>query len=198
GDPQAIDGRRAVHHLGDFLLERHARDQVRGAALERQARVLPGRRLRGSAAGDGSGKQGGYADGGHRDDPLVWHPASERARLRVLGMARTFCETEDDLMSRFRKYLAPLALAGSLVPAGSAAQADPWAAPVRGSWVRTGPAARGHVVLASHDSGAEIVVGGAENLNLRQAAGFLAGQIEASSGIPPPRRHTPTARPRAT
>src|SRR5439155_9191081 len=197
GDAQPIDRRRSVHHLGDFLLERHARDQVRGAALERQARVLPGRRLRGSAAGDGNGKQGGYADGGHRDDPLVWHSASERARLRVLGMARTFLETEDDLMRRFRKYLVPLAFVGSLVPAGGAAQADPWAAPVRGSWVRTGPAARGDVVLASRDSGAEIVVGAAENLNVRQAAVFLAGDIEAISGYRPPIVTTPTPTPPA-
>src|SRR5437879_12756474 len=96
-------------------------------------------------------------------------------------------------MSRFGKYLGPLALAGSLVPAGSAAQADPWAAPVRGSWVRTGPAARGDVVLASHDSGAEIVVGAAENLNVRQAAVFLAGDIETISGYRPPIVARPTA-----
>src|SRR5437870_10092070 len=94
-------------------------------------------------------------------------------------------------MSRFGKYLGPLALAGWLVPAGGAAQADPWAAPVRGSWVRTGPAARGDVVLASRDSGAEIVVGAAENLNVRQAAVFLAGDIEAISGYRPPIVTTP-------
>src|SRR2546422_7914754 len=94
-------------------------------------------------------------------------------------------------MSRFGKYLGPLALAGWLVPAGGAAQADPWAAPVRGSWARTGPAARGDVVLASRDSGAEIVVGAAENLNVRQAAVFLAGDIEAISGYRPPIVTTP-------
>src|SRR2546427_7852094 len=98
-------------------------------------------------------------------------------------------------MSRFGKYLGPLALAGWLVPAGGAAQADPWAAPVRGSWVRTGPAARGDVVLASRDSGAEIVVGAAENLNVRQAAVFLAGDIEAISGYRPPIVPTPTPNP---
>src|SRR5438552_10544599 len=100
-------------------------------------------------------------------------------------------------MSRFGKYLGPLALAGWLVPAGGAAQADPWAAPVRGSWVRTGPAARGDVVLASRDSGAEIVVGAAENLNVRQAAVFLAGDIEAISGYRPPIVTTPTPTPPA-
>src|SRR5437016_4915506 len=102
------------------------------------------------------------------------------------GIARTSFEREDDLMSRFGKYLGPLALAGWLVPAGGAAQADPWAAPVRGSWARTGPAARGDVVLASRDSGAEIVAGAAETLNVRQAAVFLAGDIEAISGYRPP------------
>src|SRR5213594_299775 len=95
-------------------------------------------------------------------------------------------------MSRFRKYLVRLALAGSLVPAVGVAQADPWAAPVRGSWVRTGPAATGDVVLASHDSGVEIVVGAAENLNVRQAAAFLAGDIETISGYRPPIVSTPT------
>src|SRR2546427_12676123 len=98
-------------------------------------------------------------------------------------------------MSRFGKSLGPLALAGWLVPAGGAAQADPWAAPVRGCWVRTGPAARGGVVLAARDSGAEIVVGAAENLNVRQAAVFLAGDIEAISGYRPPIVTTPTPTP---
>src|SRR2546429_549754 len=82
-------------------------------------------------------------------------------------------------------YSGRLGLGGGLVPAGGAAQADPWAAPVRGSWVRTGPAARGDVVLASRDSSAEIVVGAAENLNVRQAAVFLAGDIETISGYRP-------------
>src|SRR2546430_4233964 len=100
-------------------------------------------------------------------------------------------------MSRFGKYRGPLALAGWLAPAGGAAQADPWAAPVRGSWARTGPAARGDVVLASRDSGAEIVVGAAENLNVRQAAVFLAGDIEAISGYRPPIVTTPTPTPPA-
>ena len=83
-------------------------------------------------------------------------------------------------------------IACNAVPAGSAAQADPWAAPLRGSWVRTGPAATGDVVLASHDSGVEIVVGAAENLNVRQAAAFLAGDIETISGYRPPIVSTPT------
>src|SRR5207245_3248040 len=55
------------------------------------------------------------------------------------------------------------------------------------------PAARGDVLLASLDSGAEIVVGAAENLNVRQAAVFLAGDIETISGYRPPIVTTPTA-----
>src|SRR5437660_10916950 len=100
-------------------------------------------------------------------------------------------------MSRVRTCSGPVALRGRPAPAGGAAQADPWAAPVRGSWARTGPAARGDVVLASRDSGAEIVVGAAENLNVRQAAVFLAGDIEAISGYRPPIVTTPTPTPPA-
>jgi len=98
-------------------------------------------------------------------------------------------------MSRCRRPITAilLLLACNVVPSGSAAQADPWAAPVRGSWVRTGPAARGDVVLASRDSGAEIVVAAAENLNVRQAATFLAGDIESISGYRPPIVATATA-----
>ena len=96
-------------------------------------------------------------------------------------------------MSRLGKYLGRLALAGSLVPAGGVAHNDPWAGPVRGSWVRTGPAAAGDVVLVSGGSGAEIVVTAAENLNVRQAAAFLAGDIETISGYRPPIVLTPTA-----
>ena len=98
-------------------------------------------------------------------------------------------------MSRCREPITPmlLLLAWTVVPSGGAAQADPWAAPVRGSWVRTGPAAGGDVVLASRGSGAEIVVSAAENLNVRQAAAFLANDIETISGYRPPIVATPTA-----
>src|SRR2546429_6007833 len=96
-------------------------------------------------------------------------------------------------MSRCRRIIPMLVLACSRVPGGGAAQTDPWAAPVRGSWLRTGPAAPGDVVLASGPSGAEIVVGASENLNVRQAATFLAGDIETISGYRPPIVATPTA-----
>ncbi len=96
-------------------------------------------------------------------------------------------------MSRCGWMTAMLLLACSLVPTGGAAQTDPWGAPVRGSWLRTGPAALGDVVLVSGRSGAEIVVGASENLNVRQAATFLAGDIETISGYRPPIVATPTA-----
>src|SRR2546426_11774997 len=98
-------------------------------------------------------------------------------------------------MRRLGKSRGPPPPGGWLVPAGGAAQADPWAAPVRGSWVRTGPAARGDVVLASRDRGAEIVGGAAENLNVRQAAVFLAGGIQAVSGYRPPIATSPPPTP---
>src|SRR5207237_74748 len=112
-------------------------------------------------------------------------PQSERVRLRVLWSCVRFVHEEDPM-------LLLILIACNAVPAGSAAQADPWAAPLRGSWVRTVPAATGDVVLASHDSGVEIVVGAAENLNVRQAAAFLAGDIETISGYRPPIVSTPT------
>src|SRR5207249_1349729 len=87
-------------------------------------------------------------------------------------------ERENDLMSQFGKAWAALVLAGALLPGAGAAQGDPWAGPVRGSWVRTGTAAAGDVVLASGGSGAESVVGTAENLNVRQA-------VTRSSSRPP-------------
>ena len=95
-------------------------------------------------------------------------------------------------MNRCRAIVAVL-VACSLVAAGGAAQGNPWAAPVRGSWVRTGPVAAGDVVLAAGESGAEIVLGAAEHLSVRQAATFLAGDIEAISGYRPPIVARPTA-----
>src|SRR2546421_5595835 len=63
-------------------------------------------------------------------------PQSERVRLRVLWSCVRFVHEEDPM-------LLLILIACNAVPAGSAAQADPWAAPLRGSWVRTGPAATG-------------------------------------------------------
>ena len=83
--------------------------------------------------------------------------------------------------------------AAQAAPAPQPATAGPWTEPVRGSWVRLGPAGSSDVVLASGGSGVEIVVGSAENLNVRQAAEFLAGDIQAISGYRPPIVATPTA-----
>src|ERR1035438_7066718 len=68
------------------------------------------------------------------------------------------------------------------------AQTAPWTTPLRGSWVQTGPAAQGDIVLAAHDGTSQIVVGDDENAAVRQAAEFLAGDIEKISG------HRPLAR----
>jgi hypothetical protein len=78
--------------------------------------------------------------------------------------------------------IVSLAAAAESAPAQNA----PWAGPLRGTWVQTGPAAAGDVVLASGSTGAEIVVGPTEPLNVRQAATFLAGDIEKISGYKPP------------
>ncbi len=87
--------------------------------------------------------------------------------------------------------LVPLALA-AFAAAPAPAQTPPWSGPVRGSWVQAGPAAPGDVVLAGGGSGAEIVVGSDEQLNVRQAAIFLAGDIERISGYRPPIVATPS------
>ena len=74
----------------------------------------------------------------------------------------------------------------ALFPSRAAPQAVPWTAPVRGSWVQTGPATAADIVLAGGGSGAEIVVARDENFAVRQAAAFLAGDIERISGFRPP------------
>ncbi len=81
-----------------------------------------------------------------------------------------------------------LVLAATIAPA----QNSPWSAPIRGTWVQTGPAAAGDVVLAGGGSGVQIVVGKDEQLNVRQAAIFLAGDIERISGFKPAIVETPS------
>jgi hypothetical protein len=80
-----------------------------------------------------------------------------------------------------------------LFPSRATSQTAPWTALVRGSWVQTGPSAPGDVVLAGGGRGAEIVVGRDENSAVRQAAEFLAGDIERISGFRPPVVETPSA-----
>jgi len=114
-------------------------------------------------------------------------------------------------MSHPRTRAVPFVLLGAcaLLPDGALAQARrrptpapqvavaeqpaPWTEPLRGSWVQNGPAGAGDVVLASGTSGAEIVVGPQEPLNVRQAAEFLAGDIAKISGYQPPIVAAPTA-----
>jgi len=68
----------------------------------------------------------------------------------------------------------------------AAAQTSPWTSALRGSWVQTGPAAAGDLILAGKDATSEIVVGDDENTAVHQAAVFLAGDIERISGHMPP------------
>jgi len=72
-----------------------------------------------------------------------------------------------------------------LVPA--AADAQEWSGPVRGSWVRAdGRAQAGDLTLASNGAGCEIVVAADEHTAVKQAAAFLAADIEKISGYKPP------------
>jgi hypothetical protein len=65
--------------------------------------------------------------------------------------------------------------------------AQEWSQPVRGSWVQPqGTPRPGSIVLAANSSGCEIVVGDNENSAVRQAAIFLAGDIQKISGYKPP------------
>jgi Glycosyl hydrolase family 115 len=70
--------------------------------------------------------------------------------------------------------------------------AQPWTARLRGSWVQTGSPAAGDVTLAAPDRTAEIVVGAGEDSAVRQAAEFLAGDIQKISGHYPVIAATPS------
>ena len=62
-------------------------------------------------------------------------------------------------------------------------RAQEWSAPVRGSWVRSQASPQsGDVVLVRNGrEGCEIVVGANEHTAVKQAATFLAGDIEKIS-----------------
>jgi hypothetical protein len=77
--------------------------------------------------------------------------------------------------------------------AAASAQTAPWTARLRGSWVETGAPAPGDVTLAAPDRTAEIVVAAGEPGNVRQAADFLAGDIQKISGHYPVIAAAPTA-----
>ena len=76
----------------------------------------------------------------------------------------------------------------------SSAAAQEWSQPVRGSWVADGAAQAGDISLADRNAGCEIVVTEKENSALKQAAAFLAGDIEKFSGYKPPIIATPSGR----
>ncbi len=101
-----------------------------------------------------------------------------RIPLALLGLAGACLATP-----------APAQLAPAptqLAPARAQLAGAPWTARLRGAWVRSGAAAPGDVVLAAHGAGSVIVVAAGEPENVRQAARFLAGDIERISGWRPP------------
>jgi hypothetical protein len=69
--------------------------------------------------------------------------------------------------------------------ASASAQNTPWSTPLRGSWVQGGQATAGDVTLTSNAGAADIVVADGEASCVRQAAEFLAGDIERISGRRP-------------
>src|SRR5262245_62837495 len=75
----------------------------------------------------------------------------------------------------------------------ASAQTGPWTDTLRGSWVHNGPARAGDVTLAGRDRTAQIVVGDSESSAVRQAAEFLAVDIEKISGHRPEILKTPAA-----
>ena len=72
------------------------------------------------------------------------------------------------------------------------AQTPPWTAVLRGSWVQTGSPGPGDIVLAGNGQYAEIVVSNDEASSVRQAAGFLAGDVAKISGHKPPVVNVPS------
>jgi hypothetical protein len=72
-----------------------------------------------------------------------------------------------------------------LLLAAIASAQTPWSTPLRGSWVQGGQPAQGDVTLASSAGVADIVVADSEASCVRQAAQFLAADIEQISGHRP-------------
>src|ERR1035438_9543715 len=85
----------------------------------------------------------------------------------------------DFITARRTPYL--LVVLCAFVSGRASAQTDPWTTPLRGSWVQTGPATQGDVVLAAKDGTSQIVVADDENAAVHQAAEFLAAAIEKIS-----------------
>jgi hypothetical protein len=80
----------------------------------------------------------------------------------------------------------------AFLPVAAQAQKTPWTATLRGSWIQTGPAAPGDVVLASKDAMCQIIVADDEDAAVHQAAAFLAGDVEKINGRKPAIVKTPS------
>ncbi|MCA1574676.1 MAG: glycosyl hydrolase 115 family protein, partial [Acidobacteria bacterium] len=93
-----------------------------------------------------------------------------------------------------RRFLAAIIcalLSGFLY---ESATAQEWSPPVRGSWVRDGAAQAGDVVLVDRKAGCEIIVLETEHSAVKQAAAFLAADIEKISGFKSQVVSTPSGR----
>lgn len=62
----------------------------------------------------------------------------------------------------------------------------PWSVPLRGSWVQAGQPGKKDIVLVDKEKTCTIVVGNNESSAVKQAAAFLASDIEKISGKRPP------------
>jgi hypothetical protein len=84
-------------------------------------------------------------------------------------------------------------LAVFFIALSTAASAQEWSHPVRGSWIQASNSPRpDSIVLANNGAGCEIVVADGENSAVRQAAVFLAADIEKISDYKPPIVSQPT------
>jgi hypothetical protein len=81
-------------------------------------------------------------------------------------------------------------------PTGAPPEPTPplWSERLRGSWVRDGAPVSGDVVLADRDVGCEIVISDKEPTAVKQAAAFLASDLEKISGYRPSITSNPTGR----
>jgi hypothetical protein len=96
------------------------------------------------------------------------------------------CSVNIPTPRRARIYVTGILLSHLMAAVPLQAQAVPWSAPLRGSWVQAGRIEKGDVVLARDKDGSEIVVSTEENAAVHQSAEFLAGDIEKISGYRPP------------
>jgi hypothetical protein len=88
------------------------------------------------------------------------------------------------LLFALAAMIAAAILPGLAAPARAQTPAQTWTQRLRGSWIAPGPV-DGAVVLVDANKTCEIVVGDGEGSIVRQAAIFLAGDIEKISGRKP-------------